>query len=543
MPAPVWVVIGAATCMSVGLGLADSAGQPSTAADAVVVNALTLRAEGKPGDAVTLLERFVATNPGDAGVHLQLALACADLGRAESGSESAATPAQQRALQQAATHFERVLSLTPTDTDLRYGVLDQLARLHTADSLNRPADAERYARRMIQADATRIGAYALLSQLFESQSRYDAAADVLRAARSAVPDMPAMFQLRFAQFLIQQVTEAPALPAAAAGKLLDEARAVLDALIEQKQEVRFALMAKSMALKVQAERVETRADRRKALLAESDAIYERSRSVAHDGSPAVRSLDEEWRDAQAEALSGGPGAPEDGRVYEAFVAKHPDFAPARAALGRWMVSQAKESTGRDAKAMAARTRLLESAVTHLRRVDDTAPEDTDRTAALADLIMALGPSGLNRSAEAVSVAKAGLARSPDDTLLEMRLLETLLPSPSAATDAALREARGATPQSADMQQMLGMYLWNLASDKKEPVSPDLARRLLAEAVVALDTALTLNADHAYAMTCKSLVLRQQAGFETDAARARVLLAEADRLRLRATQLMAERQKK
>lgn len=172
MPAPAWVVIGAATCMSVGLGLADSAGQPSTAADAVVVNALTLRAEGKPGDAVTLLERFVATNPGDAGVHLQL------------------------------------------------------ARLHTADSLNRPADAERYARRMIQADATRIGAYALLSQLFESQSRYDAAADVLRAARCAVPDMPAMFQLRFAQFLIQQVTEAPALPAAAAGKLLDEARAM-----------------------------------------------------------------------------------------------------------------------------------------------------------------------------------------------------------------------------------------------------------------------------------------------------------------------------
>ena len=108
-----------------------------------------------------------------------------------------------------------------------------------------------------------------------ARGRFAAAAALLRSARKASPEMPAMFVLQLVQYLVQHVTETPSLSRAEAAKSLAEATAVADELIKRKQEVRLAMMAKAMALQVQADRVEQTDARRMSLRAEADRLGNR----------------------------------------------------------------------------------------------------------------------------------------------------------------------------------------------------------------------------------------------------------------------------
>jgi hypothetical protein len=155
--------------------------------------------------------------------------------------------------------------------------------------------------------------------------------------------------------------------------------------------------------------------------------------------------------------------------------------------------------------------------------------------ALDGEIETLGPEYLNRPAEAEALARSAIAKHPHPAIV-MRVARTLVPNAAGATEARVREVRSLIPATPDALHVFGMYLWSLANDKRAPVTPDVVRRLLGEALPALDAALKLKPDHLEALLYKSVVLRQQAGLESNAARAKALIAEADRLQAQAEKL-------
>src|SRR5918993_5954718 len=176
-------------------------------------------------------------------------------------------------------------------------MLVEMSRLEAAGN---DADLIKLLDRFVRTSPKRYEPYVALAHLLEKQGRFAEAADTLRKGRKAVPDMPATFVLQLIQYDVQQVTASATLPRASAARLLAEAGAVADELIAAKREVRLAMMAKSLALQVQAERVGQTTAGKQAVIAESQRIADTARFTSADGSPVAKTVDDEWRD--------GPGA-------------------------------------------------------------------------------------------------------------------------------------------------------------------------------------------------------------------------------------------
>jgi tetratricopeptide (TPR) repeat protein len=369
------------------------------------------------------------------------------------------------------------------------------------------------------------------------------AIEVLRKTKRANPALPAMHVLQLAQYLTEHVMASPQMPRAEAARLLDEARSVTDEVIGRKQEVRMAMMAKSMIVKLQAERVEQNADRRITMVADSERLWDQARFTNADGSPIAKTIDDEWSDAQAKAMTMAADGTmkEDGSVYERFLKAHPDYAPGLVALARFEERQAEAITDRSAKSVAARTRLLEQASAHYRRATETAAQTSDAVSAMDGLISTLETGKLNRPADAEALGRAALKKYPHQPILTLRLLRTLLPSATvAATGDALRGAREIVPATPESRHAYGVYLWELAYRTKD-LPRDATRTILSEAVTALDAALKQKPEFIEALVYKAIVLNLQADrVEQDPARIKALRAEADRLREQAKKLQARK---
>ena len=361
------------------------------------------------------------------------------------------------------------------------------------------------------------------------RGRFAAAADLLRNARKASPDMPAVFVLQLVQYLVQHVTETPALSRAEASKSLAEATAIADELIKRKQEVRFAMMAKAMALQTQADRVEQTEARRASLRAEADKLSAEARFVNADGTAIPKTAADEWQELAPGAFVGGPPPKVDTALLEKFVARYPEFAPARIALGRQHEARAEGITDSSPKGVATRRQHLEQAEVQYKRAAEVATDRMDAASALDAQIRLLAADALNRPADAVALVRSSIAKYPEQRMLVGRLVQTLIPVPAAVTDAALRDLRAATPADPQAKQVVGTYLWDMVNRSKT-LPREASARLLAEAVIALDGALKTKPDYMEAIVYKSIVLRLQADrVEQDPARAKALIAEADRL--------------
>jgi hypothetical protein len=372
-----------------------------------------------------------------------------------------------------------------------------------------------------------------------AQGKIPDAIAVLRKARTATPPLPPVHVLQLVQYLTEYVTESAKLPRADVQRLLDEARALTDELIKKKQEVRMAMLAKSVVLKEQAKRVETSPDRQNALVAESDRIWAEARFVNADGSPIPKTIDDEWSEIQRGAFVGdAPGKErEDVAAYERFLAKHPDYGPALRAVGDYYLRAADEITDKSAKSVATRTRHLETAVSRLRRATEVATKPEDASIAYWGLLRALDAAHLNRTAEAATIARAAVKKYPNDPTLILPLLETIVPSPVDVNVNSIRTAREAVPASAEAWHGYGIYFFGLASPSRAKLSREALRVVLAEALAGHDAALKIKPDYADAMLHKAMVLMVQADrVEQDPARIKTLKAEADRLRERAQKL-------
>jgi tetratricopeptide (TPR) repeat protein len=416
-------------------------------------------------------------------------------------------------------------------------MLVEMSRLKAAGN---DAELIRLLERFLQTNPKRYEPYVALAQLLEKQGQFAAAADTMRNGRKAVPDMPAMFVLQLIQYDVQQVTESPALPRTAAARLLAEAVAVADELIAAKREVRLALMAKSLALKLKAERVEQTTAGKQAVMAESDRLAETARFTSADGSPIAKTVEDEWRDGLGAAFVGSAPAASQGPALEKFVAAHPDFLPARLSLGRHYKSLGDAIKDPGAKSAEARARHFEAADVQITRAVALADNPTDAADALRERIDLLGPDRLNRPAEAETLARSALAKYPDQPMLLFSLASLLLPAGKPPTDAAVRSLREAAPATPEAQFALGTYLWEMVSKNKN-LPRASAAKLLGDATASLDAALKMRPNYMEAIVYKSIVLRLQAErVEQDPARIKALQAEADRLAEQAKQLRSGR---
>ena len=132
-------------------------------------------------------------------------------------------------------------------------------------------------------------------------------------------------------------------------------------------------------------------------------------------------------------------------MYEAWVARHPDFADAHFRLGA-----AHESVARGmgtSRAPDARTKAHEtfrSRGPHIRRGLELAGPDASFLKMRA-LIEVHGVIGLNRPAEYERLVREGLARYPAEPLAHAYLLEVLA-TKGEPIEAAARAARVAIPK-------------------------------------------------------------------------------------------------
>ena len=256
-------------------------------------------------------------------------------------------------------------------------------------------------------------------------------------------------------------------------------------------------------------------------------------SAANQQKPVVKTVDDLWFDAQGTAITTTGGTKrEDVTVYERFLAAHKDYVPAMFAIARYNQNAADEITDRSAKSVATRTRHLDTAAAHYRRAAEVAPEPIDAVMALVGLIRVLDAPNLNRMADAAPVARAAVKKYPDNAGVVSGMLQTMLPTPEAALDpATFRTVHELVPSTPGAQYALAAHLFNLERHVGKGALPrESSRKLMAEAVSAIDAALRIRPDDYEALMYKAMILEAQAErIEQDPARKKAIAAEAARL--------------
>ena len=257
----------------------------------------------------------------------------------------------------------------------------------------------------------------------------------------------------------------------------------------------------------------------------------------------MKTVDDLWLDAQrSAATTSGGRTREDVTVYERFLAAHKDYVPAMLAIARHYQNAADEITDRSTKSVTTRTRYLETAAAQYRRAVEVATEPVDAVMALVGLIRVLDASNLNRTADAAAVARAAVRKHPDNAGVVFGMLQTMLPTPESALDpATFRAVRELVPPTPEAHYALAVHLGGLERRAGKGALPrESSRKLLTDAVSAIDAVLKARPNDYEALMYKASVLRDQAErVEQDPARKKALAAEAGRL----TALAAKIQKR
>jgi tetratricopeptide (TPR) repeat protein len=329
-----------------------------------------------------------------------------------------------------------------------------------------------------------------------------------------------------------------------AQKLLDEARGLFDELIKSSQELHGALLAKALAIETQAKRVEPDPKRQAALMEESERVAEQAFKMRRDERRAGMSPEERLEEDYSQLFGQAIELQTAGRhqealaLHEKFLAANPRFGRAHEGVANAHSSLAGELRTRGAGAAAERMRHLEQARTHYQHAVDLASDGKDPPMAALSLLHLLGPEELNRPpAEREALARAMIKRFPGDQLLLFQLLRIVIDGGRwGEVDGVLQTARAAIPMTPERRQAMGAELHDIVF-RNARLPADTTKTLVAEGIARLDEALKLKPDFIEALVYKSLVLRLQAErVEKDPARAKALVAEADKLRARAEAL-------
>jgi len=101
--------------------------------------------------------------------------------------------------------------------------------------------------------------------------------------------------------------------------------------------------------------------------------------------------------------------------------------------------------------------------------------------------------------------------------------------------AVLQEAAQIDPTDPEGQHRVAVYYWEKASRDKA-LTPGEQRTYILAGIEAEDRALAIDGDYDQALVYKNMLLRLQAGTESDRAVQQRLIAEADALRTRAVEI-------
>lgn len=218
---------------------------------------------------------------------------------------------------------------------------------------------------------------------------------------------------------------------------------------------------------------------------------------------------------------------------------------------------------------------LDKAIENYKKASEKITNDPKmRTLALQYLVAAYGPDKLNDPTQAEPVVKAMIDLEPNEPtnyfalaqiyadsgeyeLAEQTYLKAREVRPNDPmvymrlagfynqqgdfdkTIEAVTERTRVEPQNPEAFQTLATYYWDKAyrdfrlSDKEK-------MQYVQSGIEAVDKALAIKDDYMEAVAYKNLLLRLQANLETDPARQKQLLNEADKLRDRATELRKQK---
>jgi tetratricopeptide (TPR) repeat protein len=516
--------------------------------DVVVTEAYRLRAEEKPAAAAALLERALATAPRGDG-HFLLALVYEDLARAAGASSPPDEAGRRARLTQAVAQFTRALALV--ETDMQFPTLFKLVELHRSSGLDQPAEAASFAARLVEVFPTRAEAYVLHGQVLHEQGRLAAAVETMRQGRARVPDFPAIAHLNFVRYVVEHVEAEPGMPRPAARAALDEGLAAMDGLLAtasdtQSPDYHLATFARKVVLRTMAERAEDDPARKAALLAEADesgpssageplAFVDVPTGPAEAG--GVDLLERTLLDVEARATAAWDAGRHDEavQVLADFADAHPDYARAHMSLGYRHGDRAALSDGPTAAQRSAHLQLAAAAFERALAVS----QPIEVMYAVEHLVSVYGPDGLKQPALALTAVREGTRRAPRQPRTHGLTVRALLDAgQESELTAAFDAARAAIAPDDDRVALANEYLALVGTATQ---SRSANTRLVQEADALIDAALARDADALFALATKEWALRERAArVEPDAALAKALVEEADRVAERVKVLRAAR---
>jgi len=499
--------------------------------------------EGKSAEAIALYEKVLQASPNFDEALYALAeaheLAAAHL-KPQGASEVAS---RRRHLEAAAGHYRRVIDLRSSHAPM---AMKSLAVVYGKDGLNRLADAERFARQLVQARPNSVVWHVMLARVIFDQGRDADATDVLHRARTAVQ---AGDRNMFAMALTETVVERSALSPPLARILVDDALALADLGLKSDPDNRDLLMTKAAAFELLATRIEADPKRREAFKKEASSVFDRF----HEIGLRERGVPKEWAEVQERTndLQAKGKFTEAVEVLQKFLKTYPKFGPAYTSLGMayLMLSPPPASpppapprspaNPRTAPPKAAPAKVTPEQLKHLelarvafQRSVDLAPPSDELPEAYLLLVQMYAPDALNRPAEREALLQTAINTYPTDPAGHFALIrEKLAAGNMAAVDTLMKNARTAIPATYRGRLALASSIYGLVLDPDIP-APD-ARRLLTDAVAAIDEALKLEPKSPGALWQKAAIVNLQAERETDPERARSLRAEAEKLSARA----------
>jgi len=164
----------------------------------------------------------------------------------------------------------------------------------------------------------------------------------------------------------------------------------------------------------------------------------------------------------------------------------------------------------------------------------------DPTKPAAYLEMAKLQEERNATAEAEATLTAARAALPSNTAVLSAVAQfyNRRGDFQRAID-ALEQIAALDPSDPARHQAVAVFYWEKAF-KSTSLSPGEKLAYIQSGIAATDRAIALNGDYMDALVYKNILLRMQSQIETDPTRQQQLLAEADKLRVRALQLQQNR---
>lgn len=214
-------------------------------------------------------------------------------------------------------------------------------------------------------------------------------------------------------------------------------------------------------------------------------------------------------------------------IYEQWVAKYPNFADAHGMLGAAYESLGREAlTSRVSDAAFTALKYFETAATHLRHAFDLGGGETP-SIAIRSLVDIYGPFRLRLPEQQAAVVREALKKYAAEPRAHGEYIKLLMVKGEKpeAVDSAVRAARTAVPKTAEPRLELAALLHQIGEEFQGAAA---APAMIGEAVNVLDEVLKANPSNLRALDRKADALRAQAKLTKDPARARLLLAEADR---------------